>query len=343
MDAGPPGATGRVCLARRRRGRGQPGLGEQLAERSLAAARRPAAGPPPRPPRPVRPSRRPRARARAAYGQVRAAPTSTRAPGLVGAAGQRHDPPGGVVAVVAHLLDALGCHRGEHRVDRAAQRLEEGQPPGREAASRTTASAKSVSRLLDQPDAAELVGPAEERQPVLGRAPASPPAAQAPRRGRRRRRARTAAGSGRAGRARCSPAPPPPRAPGRGCTTGSAAAPSPARRRRASGSTPRAPARRPRPGPRRRGRPAGRRTRCRKPSGRRCRPRPARRRRCRRVVAHRLTSHVRDVVGDVVEGGVPVDLVAAGREERVLLVGARRGDRRPTATTQMLTPSLRRV
>src|ERR1700735_5678440 len=35
---------------------------------------------------------------------------------------------------------------------------------------------------------------------------------------------------------------------------------------------------------------------------------------------------VRDGVGDVVEGGVPVDLVAAGREERVLLVRAGRGD-----------------
>src|SRR5262245_25334705 len=33
-------------------------------------------------------------------------------------------------------------------------------------------------------------------------------------------------------------------------------------------------------------------------------------------------SHVGDVVGDVVEGRMPVDLVAAGREERILLVGA---------------------
>src|SRR6266704_377613 len=34
-----------------------------------------------------------------------------------------------------------------------------------------------------------------------------------------------------------------------------------------------------------------------------------------------------DVVGDLVEGGVPVDLVATGCEERILLVGAGRGDR----------------
>src|SRR4051794_9750863 len=36
--------------------------------------------------------------------------------------------------------------------------------------------------------------------------------------------------------------------------------------------------------------------------------------------------HVRDVLGDLVEGGVPVDLVAAGGEHRVLLVGAGGGD-----------------
>src|SRR3954451_9549001 len=36
--------------------------------------------------------------------------------------------------------------------------------------------------------------------------------------------------------------------------------------------------------------------------------------------------HVRDVLGDLVEGGVAVDLVAAGGEHRVLLVGAGRGD-----------------
>src|SRR5215470_8330591 len=36
--------------------------------------------------------------------------------------------------------------------------------------------------------------------------------------------------------------------------------------------------------------------------------------------------NVRDRVGDVVEGGVAVDLVAARREERVLLVGTGRGD-----------------
>ena len=35
---------------------------------------------------------------------------------------------------------------------------------------------------------------------------------------------------------------------------------------------------------------------------------------------------MRDVVGDLVERGVPVDLVAGRREERVLLVRARRGD-----------------
>src|SRR4051812_47588892 len=36
--------------------------------------------------------------------------------------------------------------------------------------------------------------------------------------------------------------------------------------------------------------------------------------------------HVGDVLGDLVEGGVAVDLVAAGGEHRVLLVGAGRGD-----------------
>src|SRR3954469_4910184 len=42
---------------------------------------------------------------------------------------------------------------------------------------------------------------------------------------------------------------------------------------------------------------------------------------------HRSTPlHVGDVFGDLVEGGVAVDLVAAGGEHRVLLVRARRGD-----------------
>src|SRR5690606_5313524 len=40
-----------------------------------------------------------------------------------------------------------------------------------------------------------------------------------------------------------------------------------------------------------------------------------------------LRSHVRDVPGDLVERRVPVDLVAAGREQGVLLVRAGRGDR----------------
>ena len=42
-------------------------------------------------------------------------------------------------------------------------------------------------------------------------------------------------------------------------------------------------------------------------------------------------SHVGDVVGDGVERRVPVDLVAARGEQRVLLVGARRGDSRRSA------------
>src|SRR5687767_1067596 len=41
---------------------------------------------------------------------------------------------------------------------------------------------------------------------------------------------------------------------------------------------------------------------------------------------HGGPSHVGDVVGDLVERGVAVDLVAAGGEHRVLLVGAGRGD-----------------
>src|SRR5439155_10401990 len=45
-----------------------------------------------------------------------------------------------------------------------------------------------------------------------------------------------------------------------------------------------------------------------------------------RLLLWAARSDVRDRVGDVVERGVPVYLVAAGREERVLLVRAGRGD-----------------
>ncbi len=122
----------------------------------------------------------------------------------------------GVVAVVGQLLDALGGDRGEHRVARVAQPVEQRQPPGREHQQPDDRYAKSPFGASTSRDVAEL---ARRR----GRRPARPrsrPGAvdRSPARGA------AAAGPGRAGRARCWPARSPPPARARACTTPGAGA-----------------------------------------------------------------------------------------------------------------------
>ena len=264
-------------------------------------------------------------------GQTASSPASSRRRDSSVPLGQGEEPAAGVVAVVGQLLDAL-APRSRRAPGRAwsTSRSNGASRQVENSSSRAMVAAKSP---LSTSTAARCGSrPRRGRTPARPRpAPASPPAAPARRTGRRPPRGPAAAGPGRAGRARCWPARCPPRGRARCCTTrerrwAKISASSPSIRQYAARSA-RVDARRgrcvstpasgssksvPNAHWRRRRRRAGRRRRSRASSG--------------RGRGRSSASHVGDVVGDGVEGRVPVDLVAGGREERVLLVGAGRGD-----------------
>ena len=363
LTTSPPGGRGPRSASRR-----AAGPGARCARRPGRRGRRPtpsgAVGPVQRRRRPA-PCRAPRRRRHGPPGRRRArrgeprstvrAGTARRASGqsaverglqppvrLVGAVAEPEDPAGGVVAVVGQLLDALGGDRGEHRVARSRPARSSSASRQVENTSSRAISAREVA--VGQLDEPRRCGTRRSSRKNASASSSRPAAA----------RARAGAGEQQPGLAEQVQ-----RDVGQRdllLELGGVGAPlreplreRPARRRRASGSTPPGRRRRRRRGRRGRRRPAGRRSRCRTPT--------------RAVGAVSAASswstdsaqgsvrsspivacsHVRDVVGDRVEGRVPVDLVAAGREERVLLVRAGRGDVARPAPPRCSTPSLRRV
>ena len=98
-----------------------------------------------------------------------------------GAVAEADHPAGGVVAVVGELVDALGGDRREHRVGGGGQLLEQGQPPGGEDQQADDELGEVTVVVLGQADAPELLLLAEEGELVLGLAgdPARPGQQQA--------------------------------------------------------------------------------------------------------------------------------------------------------------------
>ena len=87
--------------------------------------------------------------------------------GLLGALGERDDPAAGEVAVVGHLLDALGGNRGEHGVAAGGEAFEEGEAPGRVDEDLRDRLGEVAVGDLGEADVAEVHVLAEEGEPVL--------------------------------------------------------------------------------------------------------------------------------------------------------------------------------